>query len=103
MGWKPGVRLLRCPVTEGRRRGGPGSGAGLRNPPSTILQSIAERQNEAETRMGQAEARMERFDRRMRYYIRVGARQITEIREVQKRTDLTLEKLARRLDEVTDK
>jgi len=53
--------------------------------------------------MGQAEARMERFDRRMRYYVRVGARQITEIREVQKRTDLTLEKLARRLDEVTDK
>lgn len=68
-----------------------------------ILQTIAERHNEAE-------ARMDRFDRRMRFYVRTGARQITEIREVQKRTDVVLEqvtrrldKLGRHLDEVTDK
>src|SRR5258707_4114 len=75
-----------------------------------ILQAAAERQTQAEARAGRAEdrmtkaeARMNRFDQRMRFYVRAGAKQISEIREIQTRTDLALEKLTHRLDEVTDK
>src|SRR6185295_7863443 len=68
-----------------------------------ILQSVGERQREAEIRATKSEARMDRFDRRMRFYVRAGAHQVSEIREIQTRTDLALEKLTHRLDEVTDK
>jgi type II secretory pathway predicted ATPase ExeA len=69
----------------------------------TILQSLAERMDQADGRMTKAEARMDRFDRRMRFYIKLGARHIAKIHEAQDRNDTGLEKLRLRLDEVTEK
>jgi type II secretory pathway predicted ATPase ExeA len=69
----------------------------------TILQSLAGRMDQADVRMTKAEARMDHFDRRMRFYIKVGARHIAKIHEAQDRNDAGLEKLRLRLDEVTEK